>query len=112
MLADGPPNGADVPSAPSSGANGTSTPNGARRDERHEGLRPVSCLSCGAVVLVAKFSPQHTSVQWSLPAMRACLEFGALAAAGGQTALSEGCGSLRSSIDTAVLAGRLPVAPP
>jgi hypothetical protein len=63
-------------------------------------------------VLVAKFSPQHTSVQWSLPAMRTCLEFGALVAAGGQSALSSGCASLRSSIDAAVLAGRLPVAPP
>ena len=81
-------------------------------DPRHDGLRPVSCSSCGAVVLVAKFSPQHTSVQWSLAAMGMCSEFGALAAAGGQSALIAGCGGLRSSIDAAVLAGRLPVAPP
>jgi hypothetical protein len=83
-----------------------------RADPRHDGLRPVCCSSCGADVLVAKFSAQHTSVQWSLPAMRACREFGALVAAGGQSALIEGCGSLRSSIDAAVLAGRLPVTPP
>ncbi len=81
-------------------------------DPRFEGLRPVSCAACGGTVLVAKFSPQHTSVQWSLPAMRACLEFGVLTAAGEQTALSEGCGRLRSSIDAAVRDGRLPVAPP
>jgi hypothetical protein len=72
----------------------------------------VDCASCGAAVLVAKFSAEHTSVQWSRLAMRACKEFGALIAAGGQTALSDGCDSLRSSIDAAVHAGRLPVAPP
>ena len=81
-------------------------------DPRHEGLRPVCCSSCGASVLVAKFSPQHTSVQWSLPAMRACLEFAALAAADGHSALMSGCASLRSSIEAAVRSGRLPVAPP
>jgi hypothetical protein len=83
-----------------------------RADPRFDGLAPLSCLSCGAHVLVAKFSEQHTSVQWSLAAMRSCVEFGAVAAAGGQTALSPGCAALRASIDAAVLAGRLPVAPP
>ena len=63
-------------------------------------------------MLVAKFSAEHTSVQWSLPAMRTCKEFGALAAAGGQRALSDSCASLRASIEAAVHAGRLPVAPP
>jgi hypothetical protein len=81
-------------------------------DPRFDGLRPVSCAACGASVLVAKFSPQHTTVQWSLPAMRACLEFGVLTAAGEQTALAEGCGRLRSSIDAAVRGGRLPVEAP
>ncbi|HEX6522043.1 MAG TPA: hypothetical protein VF070_18855 [Streptosporangiaceae bacterium] len=84
----------------------------ARNDPRFDGVQPVSCGECGAAVLVAKFSPQHTSVQWSLPAMRACLEFGMLTAAGEQTALSDGCGRLRASIDAAVRDGRLPVAPP
>jgi hypothetical protein len=81
-------------------------------DPRFDGLRPLCCLSCGASVLVAKFSAQHTSVQWSLPAMLVCHEFGSFAAAGGQTALSPGCGKLRASIDAAVLGGDLPVAPP
>jgi len=84
----------------------------ARNDPRFDRPQPVSCAECGATVLVAKFSPQHTSVQWSLPAMRACLEFGVLTAAGEQTALSDGCGRLRSSIDAAVRDGRLPVEAP
>jgi hypothetical protein len=59
-------------------------------------------------VLVGKFSPQHTSVQWSTEAVRACMEFGR---SGRPSALVEGCASLRDSIDAAVTAGRLPVAP-
>lgn len=81
-------------------------------DPRFAGLAPVCCLSCGTRVLVAKFSEQHTSVQWSLAAMRSCPELGAVAARGGQTALWPGCGALRASIDAAVLAGRLAVSPP
>ena len=41
-------------------------------DERHAALREVACGRCGAVVQVTKFSPQHTSVQWSAEAMAAC----------------------------------------
>ena len=37
---------------------------------------PVECARCGAAVLAAKFSPQHTSVQWTAAAVRACAEFG------------------------------------
>jgi len=79
------------------------------KDERHASLGPVSCARCGAAVLVAKFSPQHTSVQWSAAAVRACAEFGAQ---GRPSALVEGCASLRDSIDAAVAAGRLGVSPP
>jgi hypothetical protein len=78
-------------------------------DERHASLTPVQCARCGAAVLAAKFSPQHTSVQWSAAAVRACAEFGALDRA---SALVPGCGSLRDSIDAAVAAGRLEVSPP
>ena len=81
-------------------------------DEREAGLRPVGCARCGAVVQVAKFSPQHTSVQWSLAAMRACAEFSARAAAGEPSALIDTCGSLRDSIDRAAGEGRLEVQPP
>ncbi len=79
------------------------------RDERHAAVRAVDCARCGAAVLAAKFSPQHTSVQWTAAAVRARFEF---SASGRPSALVEGCGSLRDSIDAAVAAGRLEVAPP
>jgi len=79
------------------------------RDERKAAFCPVECGRCGAGVLAAKFSPQHTSVQWTAAAVRACFEF---CASGRPSALVEGCGSLRDSIDAAVAAGRLEVAPP
>jgi len=87
--------------------------NGARptghRDERRGVASPVECARCGAAVLAVKFSPQHTSVQWTAAAVRACWEF---SAADRPSALVEGCGSLRDSIDVAVAAGRLAVSPP
>jgi hypothetical protein len=81
-------------------------------DERHAAFCTVECERCGAAVLAAKFSPQHTSVQWSAAAVRACSEFSAAAALGRPSALVEGCGSLRDSVDAAVAAGRLEVSPP
>ena len=82
------------------------------RDERQAAFCPVECGRCGAGVVAAKFSPQHTSVQWSAEAVRACVEFSAARALGRPSALVEGCGSLRDSIDAAVMAGRLEVSPP
>ena len=81
-------------------------------DERYAALCRVDCTRCGAAVLAAKFSPQHTSVQWSAAAVRACWEFSASSALGRPSALVQGCGSLRDSIEVAVAAGRLEVAPP
>jgi hypothetical protein len=87
--------------------------NGRRpRDERRAAFCAVECGRCGAGVLAAKFSPQHTSVQWSAASVAACAEFSAAAVLGRPSALVEGCGSLRDSIDAAVAAGRLGVAPP
>jgi hypothetical protein len=83
-----------------------------RADERDVSFRPLACGRCGAAVLVAKFSPQHTSVQWSQPSVRACAEFSARVSAGEQTALIDGCGSLRDAIDRAMASGRLEVSPP
>jgi len=82
------------------------------RDERQAAFCSVECGRCGAAVLAAKFSPQHTSVQWSAGAVRVCFEFSAASALGRPSALVEGCGSLRDSIDAAVAAGRLEVSPP
>ena len=81
-------------------------------DVREAGSRPVECERCGATALVAKFSPQHTSVQWTLASVRACAEFTERVAAGEQTALIDTCASLRASIHRAVLQGRLDVSPP
>jgi hypothetical protein len=93
-----------------SGANGQRP--GRRADERDVRFQPVSCDRCAATVLVAKFSLQHTSVQWSQVSVQACAEFSARAATGEQTALIASCASLRDSIDRAVMEGRLEVAPP
>ena len=84
----------------------------ARPDERQSRYRPVECAECGAVVLAAKFSVQHTSVQWDAAAVRQCAEFARQAAAGAQTPLIERCDAMRASVETAALEGRLPVAPP
>lgn len=82
-------------------------------DERYAAFCPVECGRCGAGVLAAKFSPQHTVVQWNAASVAACAEFSAaLSFSGRPSALVEGCGSLRDSIDAAVTAGRLEVAPP
>jgi hypothetical protein len=83
-----------------------------RPDERDASFRQVACDRCGAMVLAAKFSPRHTSVQWSQLSVRACAEFSAQVAQGQQTALIEGCASLRDSIGRAALAGRLGASPP
>ncbi|AHH20655.1 hypothetical protein NONO_c58780 [Nocardia nova SH22a] len=62
-------------------------------------MEEVSCRSCGACVLVEKFSPQHTSVQWNNAAHARCTEL-----PGGHT-----CAALHDSIDAAVHSGRLGV---
>jgi hypothetical protein len=84
----------------------------ARPDERLSRYCPVECGECGATVLAAKFSYQHTSVQWDAAAVRQCAEFARRIAVGEQTALIERCEEMRASIEAAALDGRLPVAPP
>lgn len=83
-----------------------------RADDRRANWQPVRCARCGAAVQVAKFSPQHTSVQWTAAATQSCAEFGSRAAAEPGSAPIEGCGSLRDSIDAAVASERLAVCPP
>jgi hypothetical protein len=83
-----------------------------RADERQAAPQPVECARCGASADVVKFSPQHTSVQWTAAAAGCCAEFRARAAEGTASALVEGCAALRESIDTAVASGRLAVSPP
>lgn len=85
---------------------------GAIADERASHYTPVECARCGVTVRVAKFSPQHTSIQWTSDAVLGCAEFSALVAAGGDSALIPACASLRDSIDDAVAGGRVEVLPP
>jgi len=88
-------------------------PDGAARpDERQSRYVPVRCRECGATVLAAKFSVQHTSVQWDAAAVDQCAEFAARRAIGEQSPLIERCGAMRASIETAALEGQLPVSPP
>lgn len=81
-------------------------------DNRQWRYRDVECARCGATVQVAKFSPQHTSVQWTQESVLRCAEFAALVADGRPSALIATCTSLRSSIDAALVDGRLEVLPP
>jgi len=83
-----------------------------RPDERNSEYRQVMCADCGAVVLAAKFSIQHTSVQWDAAALRRCTEFARRVAAGEQTPLIERCEAMRASIEAAARQGQVPVAPP
>jgi hypothetical protein len=83
-----------------------------RSDDRHGATQPVECARCGAIADVVKFSPQHTSVQWTADAAGRCTEFRDRAAEGTLSALVEGCAALRDSIDAAVASGRLAVLPP
>ena len=81
-------------------------------DERPWRYVPVACQRCGAVVEVAKFSLQHTSVQWSAQAVLRCAEFTAATSRGLPSALIATCASLRASIDAAVDSGRVEILPP
>jgi hypothetical protein len=81
-------------------------------DERAWRYADVACERCGAVVEVAKFSPQHTSVQWTAESVLRCAEFSARVAEGSSSALIATCASLRASIDDAVATGRVEVLPP
>jgi hypothetical protein len=83
-----------------------------RDDDRAWQYAEVACARCGAIVEVAKFSPQHTSVQWDAVALLRCAEFSAAVADGRPSALIATCASLRSSIDAAVRDGRVEVLPP
>jgi hypothetical protein len=102
---------ARVPVAPLASQAGVPRP-APPADERHATLQEMACDRCAALVGVAKFSPQHTSVQWTLAATAACAEFRAREAAGERSALIDTCASLRASLDRAVAEGRLEVTPP
>ncbi|NBE55819.1 hypothetical protein [Streptomyces boluensis] len=72
-------------------------------------MQPVECVTCGNQVLCEKFSPAHTSVQWTADAAVVCAEFRAHVAEGESSARIRTCRDLRSSIQRAVAAGELEV---
>lgn len=71
-------------------------------------MQPVQCANCGNRVLVEKFSPSHTSVQWLDDAESACPEFARRAALGEHSKWIPTCPALRDSIERAVADGELP----
>ncbi|MBX8689462.1 ferredoxin [Mycolicibacterium porcinum] len=75
-------------------------------------MTPVSCRSCGAVVMARKSSWQQTSVQWNAAATALCRQRGDAEALAGHSGrgLFLGCSAMRDSVVTAAMAGVLPVA--
>ena len=67
-------------------------------------MQSLACHTCGARVLVAKYSPAHTSIQWSDEARQACREIAA-AAACGPGAYVMRCEALDRTVDEAVSDG-------
>ncbi|MEU4838095.1 hypothetical protein [Nocardia testacea] len=65
-------------------------------------MQPLACQSCGAGVTVAKYSPAHTSVQWTAEAARTCREM-----AVGPGDYLPRCASLDRTIDDAVAHGEI-----
>ncbi|NCL74147.1 hypothetical protein [Rhodococcus sp. YH1] len=70
-------------------------------------MQSLDCHACGNTVFVAKYSPVHTSIQWTGPARDTCREFAAAACAGETTTYLPRCGALHESVDRAVRDGRL-----
>ncbi|PEG62421.1 ferredoxin [Mycolicibacterium boenickei] len=75
-------------------------------------MMPVSCRSCGAVVLARKSSWQQTSVQWDAAATGLCRQRRDVEALAGLSdrGLFLGCSAMRDSVVAAAVDGVLPVA--
>ncbi|MFC7448453.1 hypothetical protein [Rhodococcus daqingensis] len=68
-------------------------------------MQELSCTSCGNRVLVEKYSPTHTSVQWLDDAESACPEFARRAALGEHSNWIPTCSALKDSIEQAAIKG-------
>lgn len=73
-----------------------------------EGLTPLACGHCGAVVRVKKNSPKHTSIQWNRDAERTCPFLAGRDARVGPGGVARGCDRLGEEIAAAADDGRLP----
>ncbi|MYR06923.1 hypothetical protein GTV32_11685 [Gordonia sp. SID5947] len=70
-------------------------------------MQELICGACETTVLVEKFSPSHTSIQWLDDAKHACPEFARFAAAGENVNAIPTCPALRETIEEAARSGRL-----
>ena len=69
-------------------------------------MQPLACRTCDARVTVAKYSPAHTSIQWTDEASKTCREMAALAAVGCGGYLLR-CEALDRTVDEAVARGEI-----
>ena len=70
-------------------------------------MQSLACHACGTCVLVAKYSPAHTSIQWTDSSDGTCHEL-ASARAIDPAAYLLRCEALDRTVDTAVAEGRIP----
>lgn len=78
-------------------------------DSAEEGIRklqPLACHTCAARVSVAKYSPAHTSIQWTTEASRTCREMTAPVTVGCGGYLLR-CEALDRTVDEAVARGEI-----
>lgn len=68
-------------------------------------MKSLACQTCDARVSVAKYSPAHTSIQWSAEAFQTCQEMAAAQAVG--TGFLLRCEALDRAIDEAVAKGEI-----
>ncbi|MGH8881406.1 MAG: hypothetical protein ACRD0P_29330 [Stackebrandtia sp.] len=67
-------------------------------------MQPLACQSCHAHVSVAKYSPAHTSIQWTTEASGTCWEMAATTTDCGYVLR---CTALDRTIDEAVAHGEI-----
>jgi hypothetical protein len=71
-------------------------------------VQELACNTCGNRVLVEKYTPTHTSVQWLDDAESACPEFARRGVLGEHSNWIPTCAALHDSIEHAVESGELP----
>jgi hypothetical protein len=70
-------------------------------------MQEITCAECATTVLVEKFSPSHTSVQWLDDAARECPRIARHVAVGEHPSSVPTCPALRDSIERSARSGRL-----
>lgn len=70
-------------------------------------MQSLACHTCEARVSVAKYSPAHTSIQWSDEASQTCREAAAVAVGSGGYLFR--CEALDRTVDEAVVQGGIEI---